>query len=273
MASILAIHAHPDDVELLIAGTLTLLAKAGHRVAIVTATAGEGGAIGCSAAETAAIRRREAAASAALIGARYECLGLPDLGVFNDDPARRAITGAVRAAAPDLVLAPSPADYHPDHEAVSALARDACFAAAVPNYPAGAAPPLDAVPHLYFVDPVGGRDREGARVAAEFGVDIGEVMATKRAMLACHASQVDWEARQHAIADPVAEMEAWSRRRGAEFGAALRRGPAPLSRPPVPANAAAAGNCSGSPSDRHSLDQVSSARPGRYSPPLTLANA
>ncbi len=224
MASILAIHAHPDDVEFLIAGTLTLLAREGHAVAIVTATAGEGGAVRRSAEETAAIRRREAAASAALIGASYACLGFPDLGVFNDDAGRRTTTAAIRAAAPDIILAPSPADYHPDHEAVSVLARDACFAAAVPNYAAGQAPPLAAVPHFYFVDPIGGRDREGATVAADFAVDIGEVMATKRDMLACHASQAEWEARQHDIADPLAAMEAWSRRRGRDFGVAFAEG-------------------------------------------------
>lgn len=218
MPTIFAIHAHPDDVETLIAGTLALLARGGHRIAIVTATAGEGGAVERSAEETAAIRKREAAQAAAMIGATHACLGLPDLGVFNDAAGRRAVTDAIRAATPDIVLAPSPADYHPDHEAVSALARDACFAASVPNYVAGAAPPLAAIPHLYFVDPIGGRDRGGTPAPAEFAVDIASVMATKRAMLAAHASQTDWEARQHGVADPIAAMEACGRRRGRDFG-------------------------------------------------------
>jgi len=218
MAAILALHAHPDDIETLAAGTLALLAAQGHRIVIATATAGEGGATETSAEETAAIRRGEAAASASVIGAAYHCAGLPDLGVFNDDGARRRITEVVRAARPDIVLAASSADYHPDHEAVSVLARDACFAASVPNYRTGEAAPLEAIPHLYFMDPIGGRDREGLRVKPDFGVDIGDFLQTKRRMLMAHESQVAWVARQHGVADFTASMVAWAERRGRDFG-------------------------------------------------------
>ena len=90
-------------------------------------------------AETAAIRERERAAAAALIGAEFRCARLPDLAVFNDDEARRRVTEIVRWARPDIVLTAAPADYHPDHEATSLLVRDACFAAPVPNYRTGPA--------------------------------------------------------------------------------------------------------------------------------------
>src|SRR5690242_6242479 len=113
MARILAIHAHPDDIETLGAGILALLADRGHQIAIVTATAGEGGATETSARETAAIRQREAAAAAAVIGASYACAGFPDLGVFNNDASRRRMCEVVRAAQPDIVITASPVDYHP----------------------------------------------------------------------------------------------------------------------------------------------------------------
>ena len=224
MARLLAIHAHPDDVDFLAAGTLALLAGKGHAIAIVTATAGEGGSKVSGPAKTAAIRLREAATAAAVIGASYQCAGLPDLGVFNDDAQRRRIVELVRAAAPDIVITGSPADYHPDHEAVSVLARDACFAASVPNYRTGPALPLGAIPHLYFMDAIGGRDRESRRIRPDFGVDIAAVMDVKRRMLMAHESQIGWVAEQHGVPNMVKAMQDWGARRGRDFGVAAAEG-------------------------------------------------
>jgi LmbE family N-acetylglucosaminyl deacetylase len=224
MAAILAVHAHPDDIEHLAAGALAVLAAMGHQVRIATLTAGECGSAQTDLAETARIRKAEAAAAAALIGADYRCADLPDLGVFNDDASRRAVTELIRWAAPDIVLAASPADYHPDHEAASQLTRDACFASSVPNYRTGPAAALEAIPHLYFMDPIGGRDREGRRIVADFGVDIAAGFAMKQRMLSAHVSQAQWVARQHGIADHLGSMEAWSRRRGRDFGVPFGEG-------------------------------------------------
>jgi LmbE family N-acetylglucosaminyl deacetylase len=204
MAKILAVHAHPDDVEHLCAGTLAVLAAKGHAIAIATLTAGECGSDLTDLAGTAAIRKAEAARAAALIGAEYACADLPDLGVFIDDASRRAATELVRWARPDVVITASPADYHPDHEAASQLVRDACFASSVPNYRTGPAQPLSAIPHLYFMDPIGGRDREGRPVIPEFACDLGAAFADKRAMLAAHESQAAWVARQHGVPDHLA---------------------------------------------------------------------
>ena len=224
MTRILAIHAHPDDIETLAAGALAVLAAKGHAITIATATAGDCGSTEYDPDETARIRKAEAAAAAALIGADYRCVGLPDLGVFNDDPTRRRVTELLRQARPDVVLTASPVDYHPDHEAISALVRDACFAAPVPNYRTGERAPLDVIPHLYFCDPIGGRDRTGARVEPEFGADIEAVFATKRAMLARHKSQDAWVSKQHDISDHQASLEAWARRQGRVFGVAMAEG-------------------------------------------------
>lgn len=224
MSRILALHAHPDDIETLAAGTLAVLAAAGHELAIVTATAGEGGSAETGPEETARIRKEEAAAAAALVGAAYRCAGLPDLGVFNDDASRRTITEMVRWARPDIVITASPADYHPDHEAVSVLARDACFAASVRNYVTGPSAALEGIPHLYFMDPVGGRDREGIRVVPQFGAEVAAGFETKRRMLAAHASQDSWVARQHGISDHLQSMERWTRRRGRDFGVEFAEG-------------------------------------------------
>ncbi len=238
MATILAIHAHPDDIETLGAGTLALLARLGHRIAIVTATAGEGGATQTTPDETARIRQREAAAAAAIIGAGYGCAGFGDLAVFNDDASRRRMTELIRETQPDIVITASPVDYHPDHEAVSVLARDACFASSVPNYRAGAAAALPAIPHLYFMDAIGGRTREGERIRPDFGVDIGEMLETKRRMLMAHQSQVAWVARQHGIADYAGSMVSWAERRGRDFGVRYAEGFRHYRHPPYPATPA-----------------------------------
>jgi LmbE family N-acetylglucosaminyl deacetylase len=224
MTSVLAVHAHPDDVEHLAAGTLAVLAASGCRIVIATLTAGECGSDATDLSETARIRKAEATEAARLIGAEYRCADVPDLGVFNDDACRRAATELVRWARAEVVITASPADYHPDHEATSQLVRDACFAASVPNYRTGPAAPLAAIPHLYFMDPIGGRDREGRPVVAEFGCDIAEGLAAKRAMLAAHESQAAWVARQHGIADHLASMETWTQRRGRDFGVTAAEG-------------------------------------------------
>jgi LmbE family N-acetylglucosaminyl deacetylase len=224
MTRILAFHAHPDDCETLCAGTLATLVGLGHAVTIATATAGECGSIEHTLEETGAIRGAEATTAAAFIGADYLCAGLPDLGVFNDDASRRAVTSVIRAARPDIVITASPVDYHPDHEAVSLLVRDGCFASSAVNYHAGDAPALAAIPHLYFMDPIGGRDREGRKLTPDFAVDICEHIAAKRRMIEAHASQTTWLLAQHGITDPVEAMAGLSKRRGAEFGVAWAEG-------------------------------------------------
>src|SRR5882672_8770940 len=158
---ILAIHAHPDDVEILAGGTMALLSAAGCSLTIVSMTPGDCGSADLSADEIADIRRNEAASAAALIGAEYRCAEFRDLAIFSDDPSRRRVVEILRKTKPDLVLTSSPVDYMADHEHTSALVRDACFAAPARNYntrDVQAAAPLKAIPHLYFMDPVGGVD-------------------------------------------------------------------------------------------------------------------
>jgi LmbE family N-acetylglucosaminyl deacetylase len=224
MPRILAIHAHPDDIETLAAGTLAILAERGHAITIATLTAGECGSVEDNPARTARIRTREASEAAAMIGASFHWAGLPDLAVFNDDPSRRAVTELLRRSRPEIVITSAPADYHPDHEATSLLVRDACFAASAPGYRTGTAPPLPAIPHLYFMDPIGGRDRDGVPARPDFGVDTGSVMDIKRRMLSAHQSQKSWLLKQHGITDFTAGMEAQSARRGRDFGVAFAEG-------------------------------------------------
>ena len=104
------------------------------------------------------------------------------------------------------------------------LVRDACFAAPVPNYATGHARPLDAIPHLYFMDPIEGCDRERKRIVPDFAVNVEAHIATKRRMLAAHASQLSWVVKQHGIRDYEGSMDAWTKKRGKSFGVAYAEG-------------------------------------------------
>lgn len=230
---ILSIHAHPDDAEILAGGTLILLRQAQHDVTIVTMTPGDCGSVEFEAEEISAIRRKESADAAELIGATYRCAEFRDMAIFNEDASRRRVCEILRECRPDIVLTSSPVDYHPDHEATSALVRDACFASSCPNYETrqdSAAAALPAIPHLYFMDSVEGKDRDGRLQPPDFYVDIEHVFDKKREMLACHASQRDWLRRQHNIDEYLVQMEQWTlatgRHCGVKYAEGLRRYPA-----------------------------------------------
>ncbi len=226
---ILAIHAHPDDLEILAGGTLALLSNAGHQLTMVSMTPGDCGSKHHSPEDIAAIRRGEAEASAKTIGANYICAEFRDMAVFNNDDARRRTTEILRRVQPELVITSSPVDYHCDHEATSALVRDACFAAPAPNYSCGTAARLPAIPHLYFMDPVEGLDRNARPVVPDFIIDVTSTFEIKKSMLACHKSQRLWLKEHHNMDDYLETMEKWTRERGreahVEFGEGFRRYP------------------------------------------------
>src|SRR3954470_4021413 len=216
---IVSIHAHPDDAEILAGGTLALLSQREHEIVIVSLSAGDCGSATHGSHETASIRKAEAAEAAAVIGATYRWGGFRDLAIFSDDPSRRMVTGLIRELRPDIVLTAAPSDYLCDHEATSQLVRDACFAAPIPNYRAlTQSPPLAAIPHLYFMDPIGQQDRSGHRPVPDFTVDVASTFEIKRAMLAKHQSQRLWLQRQHGLKDYVQQMGDWTRACGARAG-------------------------------------------------------
>jgi LmbE family N-acetylglucosaminyl deacetylase len=221
---ILAIHAHPDDVEFQCAGTLARLGKLGHHITIATMTAGDCGSAELGPAEISNVRRQEARAAADLLGADYFCLEFQDLGIVHDNDCRRRVTEALRRARPDIVLTAPPVDYMCDHEMTSRLVRDACFAAPVPNYKTLQWEPavrLNQIPHLYYVDAIEGIDYFGNPQKPEFIVDVSTTFELKLKMLACHASQRNWLFQQHGIDEYLESCKKWSAKRGKEIGVAF----------------------------------------------------
>lgn len=218
---ILAIHAHPDDIEFQCAGTLALLKQAGHDVLICSMTPGDCGSRELPADEIAAVRRGEAQRAAALLGAEYHCLEFRDLSIVVDQESKRRVTEVIRWARPDVVFTAPPVDYMDDHEATSRLVRDACFNASCPNYSTRAwdpAPATERIPHLLYVDPVEGCDLWGTPIEPHYYVDISDQFTLKRQMLACHESQRNWLRAQHGVDEYLAIQQRWSGVRGQQMG-------------------------------------------------------
>lgn len=122
---ILAISAHPDDVELSCGGTILKHVLMGKRVAIVDLTRGELGTRG-----TAETRKEEAQNAADILGlVARENLAMKD-GFFNDsEEHKRKLITAIRKYQPEIILANSITDRHPDHGKASKLVSECCFLA------------------------------------------------------------------------------------------------------------------------------------------------
>lgn len=207
---VLAIGAHPDDVEFHCGGTLFRYKEAGDEVVIGVATNGDQGHFQIAPTELAEVRQAEARNAAAMLGAELIWLGIRDGFLFDDESTRMAFIEMVRKAKPHVVLAHDREDYHPDHRAVAALAFAATFMATIPHIET-ASPPLTAVPALYSMD-----NAAGAFRPTEY-VDVGEVFERKVAMLECHVSQVKWVA-EHDGVDLVDFVQVVGRYRGLASG-------------------------------------------------------
>lgn len=218
---VLAIHAHPDDIEFLCAGTLLALKSRGCKVSVATMTPGDCGSAEHSSDAISAIRRSEATAAARILGADYTCLEFRDLSIVFDNDSRHRMTEFLRRQRPDVILTASPVDYMHDHEITSMLVRDACFNASVPNYKTrqwDPAPACDRIPYLYYVDAIEGIDHFGNRHPVDFIVDVTEFFEQKQRALACHASQRDWLRKQHGMDEYLDAGRRWSMARGGEAG-------------------------------------------------------
>jgi LmbE family N-acetylglucosaminyl deacetylase len=225
--TVLSVLAHPDDAEILCGGVLIRLARErGWQVHIATMTPGDCGSAELPPEEISRLRRAEGAAAAARVGGTYHCLEERDLLICYEERSLAKVTRLLREVRPRIVLTHSPSDYMLDHEMTSALARAAAFAAPIPNFlkAQNLGRPLEHIPHLYYCDPIEGKDPLGRDVPPGFCVDISGVIEEKAAMLACHASQRDWLLKHHGIDHYLEAMRQWSSQQGKRAGVAFAEG-------------------------------------------------
>lgn len=184
--NILAIGAHPDDIETSCGGTLAKYAKMGHKVFTATATNGNVGSATLSMDEIAKIRKEEARKAAAVIGAEYICLDYDDEMFFEDREARLAFINLVRYCKADIILTHNPEDYNPDHELTSKIINDIAVMIPVAKIQTKAQP-YDKIPIIAYFEPVNGL----GFIPTEY-VDITDTMELKMEMCRAHKSQVSW---------------------------------------------------------------------------------
>jgi N-acetylglucosamine malate deacetylase 1 len=215
---VLAVGAHPDDLEILCGGTLARYVREGHEVVMCHATRGDRGSFEYSSEEIARIRAGEARKAAEEAGAEHASLELSDGEVNAADPAQRQlVVDLVREARPDVIITHSTGDYMADHNEISRLVFDASFLATLPLLES-TRPYHPVVPPLYFMETVGGI----GFTPTEF-VDVTETMETKVRMLEAHQSQLRW-LRDHDGVDIVENMRTATAHRGFQCGVRYAEG-------------------------------------------------
>ena len=184
---VLAVMAHPDDAELLCAGTLARAKADSAVIGICVMCRGDKGVPpGDGIIDVAEVRRNEAQQAADLLGASLLWFGSGDGELADTTENRRRLVALYHEFRPTLVLAHAAEDYHPDHRAAGVLAEATTWFAASRGHATAGAEPLDQPPALWWCDTIDTSDFQ-----PEFYVHVTAQMDLKRRMLACHRSQLD----------------------------------------------------------------------------------
>ena len=127
---VLAVGAHPDDVEVHVGGILARAVKKGLKAGILDLTSGDLGTRG-----TPETRRQEALAAAAILGVSRTILALPDARFDEGEANRNAVIAQLRTLRPAILILPAPEDRHPDHRRAHRLLQEAAYCSGLKNYP------------------------------------------------------------------------------------------------------------------------------------------
>lgn len=216
---VFAIAAHPDDIELMMAGTLLRLNDAGCKLHYLNLCNGSMGTAEHSRDAIIGIRTEEAREAAALLGATFHPPMVDDLELFYEKTLLQRVCALIREVRPTIILLQSPQDYMEDHTNACRVAVSAAFARGMRNFITD--PPRDPIDQdvtLYHALPWGLRDPLRRRIRAGIYVDITSVMARKRAALAAHRSQKEWLDRSQGLDSYLHTMEAMAREVGTMSG-------------------------------------------------------
>jgi len=132
---LLAIGAHPDDVEVHVGGILALASDRGLKAAILDLTSGDLGTRG-----TPETRRLEAGEAARILGVTRLVLDFPDGRFTEEETYRLRLMTEIRRLRPRILILPAPEDRHPDHRRAHRLTREAAYCAGLKNYPCPGSP-------------------------------------------------------------------------------------------------------------------------------------
>lgn len=214
-----AVAAHPDDIEFQMAGTLILLQRASYEIHYLNIANGCCGTDRHTKEEIIAIRRAEAQAAAASVGAIYHESLVDDLAIFYEPALLARVAAIMRQVAPEILLVQSPQDYMEDHQNAARLAVTAAFSRGMPNYATDPSwSPISQSVTVYHAQPHGNLHPLRQPVRPEIVVNISSVMEEKTAMLAHHASQKVWLDRTQGMDAYLTVMHELGREVGAMTG-------------------------------------------------------
>jgi LmbE family N-acetylglucosaminyl deacetylase len=205
---VLAIAAHPDDIEMVMAGTLLKLISSGAEAHMWNLASGSCGTTVYSKDEIVRIRHSETEKSAKIANAFLHLHLVDDLEIFYDDRLLRKVAAVIRQVKPSILLVPSFDDYMEDHSITAQLAVTAAFARGMPNY--RTIPEVEAWSGevaIYHAQPSGNQTSMGEDVHPYRYVNVEPVLKQKRAMLMCHQSQVLWLDESQGVSSLENEME------------------------------------------------------------------
>lgn len=175
---ILAVFAHPDDVELAVGGTLLKMKHLGYRTGALDVTRGEMGTRG-----TVEGREQEARNAAKLLKLDVrENLGLADGHVFCDDESRTKLVRVLRRLKPKVILTHQVDDPHPDHNHISQLVRESARLASMKRYDETSGAEKIPVPNV-------AHNIYSRLVQPSFIVDISGFLEEKMEAIRAHSSQ------------------------------------------------------------------------------------
>jgi N-acetylglucosamine malate deacetylase 1 len=193
MKTAIAIAAHPDDIELMMAGTLLLLKKAGYDIHYLNLAFGNLGSIEQDSETTKRIRLEEAKRAAQILGAHFHQPFCNDLEIFYNLENLRRLAAVIREVTPTVVLTHSPTDYMEDHTTTCRLAVTAAFARGMPNF--NSIPPRETGNYdctVYHALPHTLRDNLRRQIVPGACVNTTTVHQTKLQALKAHKSQQNW---------------------------------------------------------------------------------
>ena len=215
-----AIAAHPDDIELTMAGALLLLKDVGWDIHYMTLANGSCGSMTLDADEIIAIRRRETIAACESLGATYHGSLVDDISIFYDKETLAQVSAIVRDVAHDIILTHALDDYMEDHMNTARLAVSAAFTRGMRNFNTNPQrPPVFNDVTLYHAMPHGLKDGLNRIAEPDIFVDIGSVLERKKAALGCHRSQKEWLDQSQGMDSYIQAMVDLNRQVGTMSGA------------------------------------------------------
>jgi LmbE family N-acetylglucosaminyl deacetylase len=215
--NVLAIGAHPDDIEICCGGTLAKYASQGHRIYMALSTNGNQGSFTLGREEIAAVRREEAEEAAAVLGADIRFMDFDDQGLIDSAEVRRSFINAIRWANPDVILTHYPQDNSTDHALTGKLATRVLLSLQSSNIPADVSP-IQKLPILFYFD-----TGAGVGFIPEVYVDISAEIGTKKKAYGKHVSQLEWM-KAYGIADFAQYVDVFSGFRGLQAGVRYAEG-------------------------------------------------